>query len=118
MDTLAQLKRYTTVVADTGDYEAIKRLKPVDCTTNPTLVRKALDLLQHEPDECLFVLFQALADPTYGDRAKSLMTRGLCQMRANRPAEAEQPADLVDHVDAEVAELAARTRPVELPKKR
>ena len=32
------------VVADTGDYEAIKRLQPVDCTTNPTLVKKALDL--------------------------------------------------------------------------
>jgi len=32
----------TTVVADTGDIEAVARLKPVDCTTNPTLVLKAL----------------------------------------------------------------------------
>lgn len=41
---LAQLRDMTVVVADTGDYAAIERLKPVDCTTNPTLVRKALDL--------------------------------------------------------------------------
>ena len=41
---LAQLREMSVVVADTGDYEAIERLKPVDCTTNPTLVRKALDL--------------------------------------------------------------------------
>jgi transaldolase len=32
----------TTVVADTGDIEAVARLKPVDCTTNPTIVLKAL----------------------------------------------------------------------------
>ncbi len=41
---LDQLRDLSVVVADTGDYEAIQRLKPVDCTTNPTLVRKALDL--------------------------------------------------------------------------
>jgi len=32
---------------------------------------------------------QALADANYGDRPKTLMTKGLCQMRANKPAEAE-----------------------------
>ncbi len=41
---LSQLRALSVVVADTGDYEAIKRLRPVDCTTNPTLVKKALDL--------------------------------------------------------------------------
>ncbi|PZU20366.1 MAG: transaldolase, partial [Stenotrophomonas sp.] len=35
---LAQLRELSVVVADTGDYDAIKRLRPVDCTTNPTLV--------------------------------------------------------------------------------
>jgi len=33
----------TTVVADTGDIEAVRRLKPVDCTTNPTLLLKAVE---------------------------------------------------------------------------
>lgn len=39
---LEQLRTMTTVVADTGDIEAVARLKPVDCTTNPTIVLKAL----------------------------------------------------------------------------
>jgi len=33
---------------------------------------------------------QALADPSYGDRAKTLMTQGLCQMRAGKPAQAQE----------------------------
>lgn len=41
---LQQLRELSVVVADTGDFEAVRRLRPVDCTTNPTLVRKALDL--------------------------------------------------------------------------
>jgi transaldolase len=31
------------VVADTGELGAVARLKPVDCTTNPTIVLKATD---------------------------------------------------------------------------
>jgi transaldolase len=42
MSKLDQLRKMTTVVADTGDIEAVARLKPVDCTTNPTIVLKAL----------------------------------------------------------------------------
>jgi len=38
---LEQLKQFTTVVADTGDIDAISRLKPVDATTNPSLLLKA-----------------------------------------------------------------------------
>jgi len=37
-----QLRTMTTVVADTGDVDAVKKLQPVDCTTNPSLVLKAL----------------------------------------------------------------------------
>ncbi|MBX5131878.1 transaldolase [Rhizobium lentis] len=39
---LDQLREITTVVADTGDIQAVARLKPVDCTTNPSIVLKAL----------------------------------------------------------------------------
>ena len=35
---LEQLKTMTTIVADTGEVEAIKTLKPVDATTNPSLL--------------------------------------------------------------------------------
>ncbi len=44
LSKLDQLRAMTTVVADTGDFEAVRRLAPVDCTTNPTLVLKAIAL--------------------------------------------------------------------------
>ena len=46
---LDQLKEITTIVADTGEVEAIKTLKPVDATTNPSLLLKASTLPQCEP---------------------------------------------------------------------
>lgn len=44
---LDQLKSMTTIVADTGDVEAIKSVKPVDATTNPSLLLKASQLPQY-----------------------------------------------------------------------
>ena len=44
MNKLEQLRAMTTVVADTGDLEAITRLKPTDATTNPSLLVKAAAL--------------------------------------------------------------------------
>jgi transaldolase len=46
---LEQLKSMTTIVADTGEVEAIKTLKPQDATTNPSLLLKASTLPQCEP---------------------------------------------------------------------
>jgi len=43
-DQLAQLKQFTTVVADTGDFESIKAYAPHDATTNPTLIYKAVQM--------------------------------------------------------------------------
>jgi transaldolase len=40
---LDQLRTMTVVVADTGDLDAVRRLKPQDCTTNPTLLLKAAE---------------------------------------------------------------------------
>ena len=42
-----QLKEHTIVVADTGDVDAIKRLKPQDATTNPSLIYKAAQMPQY-----------------------------------------------------------------------
>ena len=44
---LEQLKSMTTIVADTGDVDAIKSVKPIDATTNPSLVLKASQLPQY-----------------------------------------------------------------------
>jgi transaldolase len=46
---LDQLKAMTTIVADTGDVEAIKSVKPVDATTNPSLVLKASQIPEYAP---------------------------------------------------------------------
>ncbi|MDO8898889.1 MAG: transaldolase [Bacteroidales bacterium] len=37
-NTLSQLKKYTRVVADTGDFESMRQYQPVDATTNPSLI--------------------------------------------------------------------------------
>ena len=44
---LASLRKITTVVADTGDIEAIKKYQPVDATTNPSLLLKAAGMPQY-----------------------------------------------------------------------
>ena len=49
MNKLQQLKSMTTVVADTGDLEAIKQYQPQDATTNPSLVLKAAQMPIYEP---------------------------------------------------------------------
>lgn len=48
MNMLEQLKRITTVVADSGDIEAIKLHKPIDATTNPSLILQAAKLSQYQ----------------------------------------------------------------------
>lgn len=42
MSQLDQLKQYTTVVADTGDFQSIQRYSPQDSTTNPSLILRAV----------------------------------------------------------------------------
>ncbi|KAI8053504.1 transaldolase-like protein [Syncephalis plumigaleata] len=46
---LDQLKQYTTVVADTGDFESIAQYKPTDATTNPSLILAATKKPQYAP---------------------------------------------------------------------
>src|SRR5690242_10424011 len=48
MNLLDSLKRYTTVVADTGDIEAIKKHKPQDATTNPSLIYQAAQMPEYQ----------------------------------------------------------------------
>merc|ERR1712223_1140256 len=44
MSALEQLKKYTKVVADTGDFASMKKFKPVDATTNPSLILAASEM--------------------------------------------------------------------------
>ncbi|MBI3730317.1 MAG: transaldolase [Burkholderiales bacterium] len=49
MNQLEQLKQYTTVVADTGDFQAIQAYAPRDATTNPSLILKAVQKPEYLP---------------------------------------------------------------------
>ncbi len=48
MNLLEQLKKVTTVVADSGDVDSIKVLNPTDATTNPSLILQAAQLPQYQ----------------------------------------------------------------------
>lgn len=47
MNQLDQLKKYTIVVADTGDFEQLKQYAPTDATTNPSLIFSASEQPQY-----------------------------------------------------------------------
>lgn len=49
MSSLDQLKKLTTVVADTGEFEAMRTFKPQDATTNPSLILAASKVAQYAP---------------------------------------------------------------------
>ena len=70
MSMLDSLKKYTMVVADTGDIEAIGKLKPQDATTNPSLLLKSAQQSQyrHLVDEAL-----AYSTKQPGDHAAQTM---------------------------------------------
>src|SRR5271165_3576284 len=54
---LDQLKAFTTVVADSGDFATIKQFAPQDATTNPSLIFKAAQMPEYQ-----FLLDKAIAD--------------------------------------------------------
>ncbi len=70
MNNLESLRKYTTVVADTGDLEAMKTFRPQDATTNPSLLLKASQMPQYRP-----LVEEALrsSEKTSGDRAARTM---------------------------------------------
>jgi len=47
MNQLEQLKQWTVVVADTGDFASIKAYAPRDATTNPSLILKAVQMPEY-----------------------------------------------------------------------
>src|ERR1700738_4937703 len=76
LSQLEQLKKFTIVVADTGDFESIKDFKPQDATTNPSLVYAATQ----KPE------YAHLAEEVLADRKKSGLS-GQAQIE-----------DIIDHL--------------------
>jgi len=49
MNQLEALKKFTTVVADTGDFRQLAQFQPQDATTNPSLILKAVQKPEYAP---------------------------------------------------------------------
>src|SRR5947199_9517648 len=46
-DILSQIKQFSVIVADTGDFESIRKYQPRDATTNPSLLLKAAEMPEY-----------------------------------------------------------------------
>src|SRR3954466_2812560 len=57
LNQLEQIKKFTKVVADTGDFESIREFKPQDATTNPSLIYAAT-----QKKEYVHLLDEVIAD--------------------------------------------------------
>ena len=71
MNSLDQLKQYTTVVADTGDFQSIAQFLPQDATTNPSLILKAVQKPEYQP------LFAATVQAHKGEPVGEIMNHVL-----------------------------------------
>jgi transaldolase len=71
MNLLNSLKKYTTIVADTGDFESIVEYRPQDATTNPSLLLQAAQKpqYQHLVDDALHFAKDAPGDRAAGTDA-------------------------------------------------
>lgn len=76
---LEQLRTMTTVVADTGDIEAIKKVRPQDATTNPSLITAAAQMPQYQPivDGVLTDARKRLGDGASDKQVANLAFKGL-----------------------------------------
>ena len=69
---LDQLKQFTTVVADTGDFATLKQFAPRDATTNPSLIFKAAQMPEYQ-----FIVDKAIADNKANSAGQELLNRVL-----------------------------------------
>ncbi|TXZ74708.1 transaldolase [Vibrio mimicus] len=74
---LAQLRKLTTVVADTGEIDAIKKYQPEDATTNPSLILKAAQIAEYAP-----LIDQSIAYAKTQSNDKAQQVQDTCDMLA------------------------------------
>lgn len=78
MNQLDALKQYTTVVADTGNFEQLAQYQPQDATTNPSLILKAVQQPQYAP--LLQQVVQRFADAPLDEIMDRLLVRFGCEI--------------------------------------
>ncbi|MDA0148247.1 transaldolase [Vibrio sp. LaRot3] len=74
---LEQLRKLTTVVADTGEIDAIKKYQPEDATTNPSLILKAAQIEEYAP-----LIDQAIEYAKAQSSDKAQQVQDACDMLA------------------------------------
>src|SRR6266498_3546633 len=72
LNQLEQLKRFTKVVADTGDFATLKTYAPSDATTNPSLIYKAAQMPEYK-----YVVDRALAESRRGNLSGEARIRNI-----------------------------------------
>lgn len=111
-NALEQLKKLTTVVADTGDFASMKEYAPQDATTNPTLIEKATEMPAYQA-----LLEKAVAEGKGGsgakeDQAKAIIDRLLilfgCEILKIVPGRVSTEVDARLSFDVEATVAKAR----------
>lgn len=91
MNQLEALKQFTTVVADTGDFQQLAQYQPQDATTNPSLILKAVQKPEYAP------LLQATVARWRGQPMDELIDRLLvrfgCEILATIPGRVSTEVD-------------------------
>lgn len=104
MNQLDQLKQFTTVVADTGDFQLMKQYTPQDATTNPSLILKAVQKAEYRP-----LLDQAVRDNEGRDAVMDALLIGFgCEILAIVPGRVSTEVDARLSFDTEATVAKAR----------
>src|SRR5258708_21634794 len=76
---LEQLRKYTVVVADTGDIDSMEKFRPTDATTNPSLITTAAQMPQYQPivDSVIMDAKKELGDNASDKDVANLAFQGL-----------------------------------------
>ncbi len=101
---LEQLRQYTTVVADTGDFEAMEKFRPTDATTNPSLITAAAQMPQYQPlvDDVLRAARKQLGDSAPVEKVANLAFQRLA-VAFGRKILAIVPGRVSTEVDARLS---------------
>ncbi|CAJ0798450.1 Transaldolase [Ralstonia condita] len=106
MNQLDQLKQFTTVVADTGDFQAMRAYAPHDATTNPSLILKAVQKAEYRP-----LLEQAVRDARSGsveDIIDAVLVAFGCEILSIIPGRVSTEVDARLSFDTEATVAKAR----------
>jgi transaldolase len=91
MNQLEQLKSYTVVVADTGNFQQLAQFKPRDATTNPSLIVKAVQQPEYRP--LLVQAAQQLPDRPMDEVVDRLLVKFGCEILSVVPGRVSTEVD-------------------------